>query len=936
MADFLEIKGAREHNLKNVDLKIPRDKLVVITGLSGSGKSSLAFDTIYAEGQRRYMESLNSYARQFLGTMDKPDVDQITGLSPAISIDQKSTSRNPRSTVATVTEIYDYLRLLFARIGTPHCPICGRDVVRRTPQSIVDSIMNLEEGSRLILLAPIAKAKKGEFAHIPEEFAKKGFARARVDGVIYALDEFPELEKNIKHNIEIVVDRLVLSKEMRTRLAQSVEQALEMTSGILEILNDETGEVKIFSQRYACELHPDEHIPELEPRLFSFNAPQGACETCSGLGTRMEIDPELVLSPNLTISEGAIRPYNRVMEKGYRIKLLEEVAKRHGFSTKVPTKNLSKEAIDIILYGTRTDEKYPIEMNGRVYNMNFEGLIPNLERRHRDTGSEFQRKDIERFMRVRKCQTCGGKRLKPVVLAVTVAGLNIVEICDLAIDEAVELFKNLELNEQQKFISTQILKEISSRLGFMNNVGLNYLELSRAANTLSGGEAQRIRLATQIGSGLQGVLYVLDEPSIGLHQRDNDKLIATLKNLRDLNNTVLVVEHDEDTIRAADWLVDVGPGAGVNGGMIVASGTPDEVSKNPKSLTGQFLSGKDKIQTPKKRRKIQKNEKLVIKNARENNLKNIDVEIPLGVMTVVSGVSGSGKSTLVNEILSKELLSRKHRAQEVPGAHDEILGLEKLDKAIVIDQSAIGRTPRSNPATYTGAFTQIRELFAGTPEANIRGYKAGRFSFNVKGGRCENCQGDGVIKIEMHFLPDVYVECDVCHGKRYNREALEILYKGKTISDVLEMTIDEATNFFENIPAIHRKLKTIQEVGLGYIKLGQPATTFSGGEAQRIKLATELARASTGKTMYILDEPTTGLHNADVKRLLSILNRLVDAGNSMVIIEHNLDIVKSADWLIDMGPEGGAGGGTVVATGTPEQVSKVEKSWTGKYLKNIL
>ena len=936
MADFLEIKGAREHNLKNVDLKIPRDKLVVITGLSGSGKSSLAFDTIYAEGQRRYMESLNSYARQFLGTMDKPDVDQITGLSPAISIDQKSTSRNPRSTVATVTEIYDYLRLLFARVGTPHCPICGRDVVRRTPQSIVDGIMNLKEGSRLILLAPIAKAKKGEFAHVPVEFSKKGFARARVDGVIYALDEFPELEKNIKHNIEIVVDRLVLSKEMRTRLAQSVEQALDMTNGILEVLDDETGEVKIFSQRYACELHPDEHIPELEPRLFSFNAPQGACETCSGLGTRMEIDPELVLSPNLTISEGAIRPYNRVMEKGYRIKLLEEVAKRHGFSTKVPTKKLSKEAIEIILYGTKTDEKYPIEMNGRVYNMNFEGVIPNLERRHRDTDSEFQRKDIERFMRVRKCQTCGGKRLKPVVLAVTVAGLNIVEICDLAIDEAVELFKNLELNEQQKFISTQILKEISSRLGFMNNVGLNYLELSRAANTLSGGEAQRIRLATQIGSGLQGVLYVLDEPSIGLHQRDNDKLIATLKNLRDLNNTVLVVEHDEDTIRAADWLVDVGPGAGVNGGMIVASGTPEEVSKNPKSLTGKFLSGEDKIQTPKNRRKIQKNEKLVIKNARENNLKNIDVEIPLGVMTVVSGVSGSGKSTLVNEILSKELLARKHRAQEVPGAHDEILGLEKLDKAIVIDQSAIGRTPRSNPATYTGVFTQIRELFAGTPEANIRGYKAGRFSFNVKGGRCENCQGDGVIKIEMHFLPDVYVECDVCHGKRYNREALEILYKGKTISDVLEMTIDEATEFFENIPAIYRKLKTIQEVGLGYIKLGQPATTFSGGEAQRIKLATELARASTGKTMYILDEPTTGLHNADVKRLLSILNRLVDAGNSMVIIEHNLDVVKSADWLIDMGPEGGAGGGTVVATGTPEQVSKVEKSWTGKYLKNIL
>ena len=936
MADFLEIKGAREHNLKNVDLKIPRDKLVVITGLSGSGKSSLAFDTIYAEGQRRYMESLNSYARQFLGTMDKPDVDQITGLSPAISIDQKSTSRNPRSTVATVTEIYDYLRLLFARIGTPHCPICGRDVVRRTPQSIVDGIMNLKEGSRLILLAPIAKAKKGEFAHVPVEFSKKGFARARVDGVIYALDEFPELEKNIKHNIEIVVDRLVLSKEMRTRLAQSVEQALDMTNGILEVLDDEAGEVKIFSQRYACELHPDEHIPELEPRLFSFNAPQGACETCSGLGTRMEIDPELVLSPNLTISEGAIRPYNRVMEKGYRIKLLEEVAKRHGFSTKVPTKKLSKEAIEIILYGTKTDEKYPIEMNGRVYNMNFEGVIPNLERRHRDTDSEFQRKDIERFMRVRKCQTCGGKRLKPVVLAVTVAGLNIVEICDLAIDEAVELFKNLELNEQQKFISTQILKEISSRLGFMNNVGLNYLELSRAANTLSGGEAQRIRLATQIGSGLQGVLYVLDEPSIGLHQRDNDKLIATLKNLRDLNNTVLVVEHDEDTIRAADWLVDVGPGAGVNGGMIVASGTPEEVSKNPKSLTGKFLSGEDKIQTPKNRRKIQKNEKLVIKNARENNLKNIDVEIPLGVMTVVSGVSGSGKSTLVNEILSKELLARKHRAQEVPGAHDEILGLEKLDKAIVIDQSAIGRTPRSNPATYTGVFTQIRELFAGTPEANIRGYKAGRFSFNVKGGRCENCQGDGVIKIEMHFLPDVYVVCDECKGKRYNREALEITYKGRTISDVLEMTVEQAAEFFDSIPSIHRKLETLVEVGLGYIRLGQPATTFSGGEAQRIKLATELSKRSTGKTMYILDEPTTGLHSADVKRLLGILHKLVEGGNSMIVIEHNLDVIKSADWIIDMGPEGGMGGGTVVASGTPEDITKNTESFTGKYLKPLL
>ena len=935
MADFIEIKGAREHNLKNVDVKIPHDKLVVITGLSGSGKSSLAFDTIYAEGQRRYMESLNSYARMFLGSMDKPDVDQITGLSPAISIDQKSTSRNPRSTVATVTEIYDYLRLLFARIGTPHCPICGKDVVRRTPQDIVDAILKFDEGKRLILLAPIAKAKKGEFAHVPDEYSRQGFARARVDGVIYALDEFPELEKNIKHNIEIVVDRVMISPEMSSRLAQSVEQALNMTGGNLEVLDVDTDEIISFSQNYACADHPEVHIPELEPRLFSFNAPQGACETCSGLGTRMEIDPELVLSPNLTISEGAIRPYNRVMEKNWRISLLEAVAKRHGFSTKVPTKQLSKEALDILLYGAG-DEKYQLTFNGKTYNMTFEGVIPNLERRHRETDSEFQRKDIERFMRVRECQTCHGKRLKPVVLAVTVSGLNIVEITELSIADAQEVFENMKLNDNQRFISEQILKEILARLNFMNNVGLNYLELGRAANTLSGGEAQRIRLATQIGSGLQGVLYVLDEPSIGLHQRDNDKLIATLKRLRDLNNTVLVVEHDEDTIRAADFLIDVGPKAGVHGGQIVATGSPEEVAQNPDSPTGRFLSGADKIETPKKRRKIQKDEKLVVRGAQENNLKNIDVEFPLGVMTIVSGVSGSGKSTLVNEILSKELLARKHRAQTVPGKHEEIEGLEKLDKAIVIDQSAIGRTPRSNPATYTGIFTQIRELFAGTPEANIRGYKAGRFSFNVKGGRCEACQGDGVKKIEMHFLPDVYVECDVCHGKRYNREALEIHYKGKTISDVLDMTVAEANEFFANIPAIARKLQTICDVGLGYIKLGQPATTFSGGEAQRIKLATELARVSTGKTMYILDEPTTGLHHADVKRLLDILNRLVDGGNSMVIIEHNLDVIKNADWLIDMGPEGGAAGGQVVATGTPEQIAKNPASWTGKYLAKIL
>ena len=936
MADFIDIKGARENNLKNIDVRIPRDKLVVITGLSGSGKSSLAFDTIYAEGQRRYMESLNSYARMFLGSMDKPDVDQITGLSPAISIDQKSTSRNPRSTVATVTEIYDYLRLLFARVGVPHCPVCGKDVTRRTPQDIVDAVMKIDEGKRLVLLAPIAKAKKGEFAHISEEYSRQGFARARVDGVIYSLDEFPSLEKNIKHDIEIVVDRLVIGPEIRARVAQSVEQALNMTDGVLEILDVETDELKLFSQRYACPDHPDEHIPELEPRLFSFNAPQGACETCSGLGTRMEIDPKLVLSQNLTISEGAIRPYNRVNEQTWRMRLLEKVAEAHGFSLKVPVKELSQEAIGIILYGTG-DQKYQMNLNdGRLYHGTHEGVIPNLERRHKETDSEFMRKDIERFMRVRRCNTCGGKRLKPVVLAITVNDMIIVEIADLAISDALELFDNLKLSEKERLISTQIIKEISSRLGFMNNVGLNYLELSRAANTLSGGEAQRIRLATQIGSGLQGVLYVLDEPSIGLHQRDNDKLIATLKNLRDLNNTVLVVEHDEDTIRSADYLIDVGPGAGVNGGEIVAYGTPEEVANNPNSLTGKYLSGAEKIEVPKTRRKIKKDEKLTVKGARENNLKNISVDIPLGVMTVVSGVSGSGKSTLVNEILSKELVARKHRAQAVPGEHDEILGMEKLDKAIVIDQSAIGRTPRSNPATYTGVFTQIRELFANTPEANIRGYKSGRFSFNVKGGRCETCQGDGVIKIEMHFLPDVYVECDTCHGHRYNREALEIRYKGKTIADVLDMTVAEAADFFANIPAIYRKLSTIVEVGLGYIKLGQPATIFSGGEAQRIKLATELARQSTGKTMYILDEPTTGLHSGDVKRLLKILNKLVDAGNSMVIIEHNLDVVKSADWIIDMGPEGGAGGGQIIAEGTPEKIAANAKSWTGKYLKTVL
>lgn len=937
MPEFIRVTGAREHNLKNISVEIPRDKLVVITGLSGSGKSSLAFDTIYAEGQRRYVESLSSYARQFLGLMEKPDVDQIEGLSPAISIDQKSTSRNPRSTVATVTEIYDYLRLLYARIGIPHCPVCGKEVSRRTPQAIIDEIMKIEDGTRLFILAPIVKSKKGEFAHVPEQYRRMGFARARVDGVVYALDEFPELNKAYKHDIEIVVDRIAMSADLISRVTQSVEQALEIAEGVVELLNADTDERTIFSQRYACVDHPNEDIPELEPRLFSFNAPQGACPVCTGLGSRLEVDPELVFNPNLTISEGAIRPYNRINSDTWHMKRLAQVAKAHKFSVKTPVKDLSAEELEMILYGTGS-QKYMVELGGgRRYESTYEGVIPNLERRHKETDSEFMRKDIERFMRERKCHACQGARLKPVVLAITVHGLNIMDICNLGVDDALDLFENtLKLTEQETFIAQQIFKEIKARLGFMSNVGLNYLELARAANTLSGGEAQRIRLATQIGSGLQGVLYVLDEPSIGLHQRDNDRLIATLKRLRDLGNTVLVVEHDEDTIREADYLLDIGPGAGVNGGQVVAAGTPAEVAKDKNSITGRFLSGIEKVEVPKKRRTLDADRRLVIVGARENNLKNIDVSFPLGVMTVVSGVSGSGKSTLVNDILAKELSARLHRAHVVPGSHENIEGIKHLDKVIVIDQSAIGRTPRSNPATYTGVFTPIRELFAGTPEANIRGYKAGRFSFNVKGGRCENCQGDGVIKIEMHFLPDVYVTCDVCKGKRYNREALEIKFKGKTISDVLEMTVEQAAEFFENVPAIARKMSTLVDVGLGYIRLGQPATTFSGGEAQRIKLATELSRRATGKTLYILDEPTTGLHSADVKRLLGILQKLVEGGNSMVIIEHNLDVIKSADHIIDMGPEGGLGGGMVVAQGTPEEIVKVPASFTGKYLKPLL
>ena len=956
--NYIRVRGARQNNLHDLDVDIPRDKLVIITGLSGSGKSSLAFDTIYAEGQRRYVESLSSYARMFLGIMDKPEVDSISGLSPAISIDQKSTSRNPRSTVATVTEVYDYLRLLFARVGVPHCPVCKKEVSRRTVEDIVNEVMKLPLGSKLMLLAPIVSQKKGEFLHVSEQYLAKGFSRVRVDGIIYALDEFPELNKNERHDIEIIVDRFVLNPELRTRIAGSIEQALELGQGIIELLkikdtSTAVGENRIsannteiytYSQRYACPDHPDELIPELTPRLFSFNAPEGACPVCTGLGSRMEIDPGLVFNNNLTIAEGGIRPFNRVGQDSWWLKRLMQVGLRHGFDVQTPIGQLSEEVKHLILYGTG-DEKYEMKItgsgrfaDGTVYETKYEGVIPTLERRYNDPKiSEFMKNDIERFMRVRKCQECNGARLKPAVLAVTIHDLNIVDMCNLDVDATLEVLnQDLGFTESEELIAKPILKEIRKRVKFMQDVGLGYLELGRAANTLSGGEAQRIRLATQIGSGLQGVLYVLDEPSIGLHQRDNDKLIATLKHLRDLKNTVLVVEHDEDTMRSSDYIIDIGPGAGKAGGRLVAAGTPEEIAKNPDSITGQYLSGKKTIPVPKKRRKVRKGYELVVRGARENNLKNIDVTFPLGVLTVVSGVSGSGKSTLVNSILANELLARLNRAQTVSGTHEKIEGIENLNKIIVIDQSPIGRTPRSNVATYTGVFTQIRELFAAQPEAEIRGYKAGRFSFNVKGGRCENCQGDGVNKIEMHFLPDVYVTCPKCKGRRYNQEALEIKYKGKDISQVLDMTIDEAVEFFANIPSIAPKLRTIQEVGLGYIRLGQPATTFSGGEAQRIKLATELARRSTGRTLYILDEPTTGLHTDDVKRLLSILGRLVDGGNSMIIIEHNLHVIKSADWVIDMGPEGGLKGGKVIAQGTPEDLARSAKTPTGEYLRKYL
>jgi len=945
----ISIRGARQNNLKNIDIDIPRDQLVVLTGLSGSGKSSLAFDTIYAEGQRRYVESLSSYARMFLGVMDKPDVDMITGLSPAISIDQKSTSRNPRSTVATVTEVYDYLRLLFARVGVPHCPICHSEVSRRTTEDIINEVMKLPLGSKLMLLAPIVQQKKGEYQHLPDQYLAKGFSRIRVDGIVYALDEFPMLDKNIKHDIELVVDRFILGPEIQSRIAGSIEQALEIGQGIIKLLkitdrstaldqkSINSEEIYTFSQRYACINHPNELIPELEPRLFSFNAPQGACPTCGGLGTCMEVDTNLIFNMGLTISEGGILPFNR-QAGGWWTDLLRKVAEAHNFKLNTRLHFLPKEVHDLLLYGTG-DEIYEVEapgvgtLRGKKIKTKYKGVIAILEQRYRENSSEAVRKDAEKFMRLQECKTCHGARLRPAVLAVTVHDLNINDMCNLTVDQTLEVLnQDLQFSESEQQIAQPILKEIRERVKFMQDVGLGYIELGRAANTLSGGEAQRIRLATQIGSGLQGVLYVLDEPSIGLHQRDNDKLISTLKHLRDLKNTVLVVEHDEDTMLSADYLVDIGPGAGVHGGNIIAAGTPQEVMKNPDSITGQYLSGKKSIPTPKKRRKPFKGREIVVRGARENNLKNIDVHFPLGVMTVVSGVSGSGKSTLVSDILASGLSMRLHHSHDVPGLHDGIDGIEYINKCIVIDQSPIGRTPRSNPATYTGVFNHIRQLFADQPDAQVRGYTAGRFSFNVRGGRCETCQGDGVNKIEMHFLPDVYVTCPACHGTRYNHEVLEIKYNGKNISDVLNMTIDEALEFFKRIPNIADKLKTIQEVGLGYIRLGQPATTFSGGEAQRIKLATELSRRSTGNTLYILDEPTTGLHTEDVGRLLNILNRLVDNGNSMVIIEHNLHVIKSADWIIDMGPEGGQNGGQVVAEGTPEDIAKNKNSVTGEFL----
>ena len=938
MNDRIFIKGAREHNLKNVDVELPRNKLVVLTGLSGSGKSSLAFDTLYAEGQRRYVESLSSYARQFLGQMEKPDVDYIEGLSPAISIDQKTTSKNPRSTVGTVTEIHDYLRLLYARIGIPHCPKCGREIRQQTVDQMVDQVLALPERTRIQVLAPVIRGRKGEHVKVLEDLKRDGYVRVRIDGEMRELDEEIHLEKNKKHTIEAVVDRLVVREGMNKRLTDSLETAMKVSGGLI-VLDVIDGEEMLFSQNYAC---PDCGISleELTPRMFSFNNPYGACPTCSGLGTLMRMDPELIL-PNrdLSLNEGALRVtgWNSGADGSIFNMYLAAMAERYGFSLDVPVKDLPREALDALLYGTKGEKlSLHYERDGRTttYSAPFEGVIPSLERRYRETNSPGMREEYEAYMSNIPCPDCRGQRLKPVSLAVTVGGLNIAALSDLSVRKARSFLSQLTLTEKEERIARQILKEIDNRLGFLCDVGLEYLTLSRSAGTLSGGEAQRIRLATQIGSSLMGVLYILDEPSIGLHQRDNDRLLQTLKHLRDIGNTVIVVEHDEDTMRQADYIVDIGPGAGVHGGEVVACGTAEEIMRNPNSLTGQFLSGARKIAVPAHRRRP--TGELLVRGAREHNLKNIDVRIPLGVFTCVTGVSGSGKSTLVNEIVRKALSRDLNRARTRPGAHDGIDGIEALDKVIDIDQSPIGRTPRSNPATYTGMFDLIRNVFAGVPEAKARGYKANRFSFNVKGGRCEACAGDGIIKIEMHFLPDIYVPCDVCKGHRYNRETLEVRYKGKSIYDVLDMTVEQAMEFFENYKQIHRKLRTLYDVGLGYIKLGQPSTQLSGGEAQRIKLATELSRASTGRTLYILDEPTTGLHMADVERLIEMLQKLTDAGNSVLVIEHNLDVIKTADHIIDLGPEGGDGGGTIVAQGTPEEVARVPESYTGQWLQKVL